>query len=529
MEGLLLAQVLDELGERLPAEHLAWRFDGPHTAVLPLVPEGALWVFDRLPHPRVELRRDLPDASARPETGFQALLAARAAGPLVAAEQPALDRVVRFRFGQGSGFVSTPPVDLVVELTGRNGNLILLGADGVIVGAAREIGPEMNRYRQVRPGLRYEPPPPYEKLDPRSAGRDALRDALRGRRLKKLRTVVDGVGPELTAAIAALAGVGDGVPLDGDALEAVLDALAKVVADPSGAAREALDRPDLATLRARERREADLRRWTGHLRERSGLIEKRLRDAERTVAAADDAERLRTEADLLLAHLVRVPTGVERVELPDWDGTPRTLKLDASRSPAENAEARYAQARRREDRAEQALERSERLQRELDELAAQLGEVDRLDDATLRAHVASLAPRRQERRSGPGLRYVGPHGFPIAVGRNARDNDAVTFKLARSRDLWLHVQGWHGSHVVVLAGGREVPFDTVLFAAKLAAGHSKASGGDNVPVDYTLRKHVWKVKGAPAGAVHYAHQKTVYVTPSRNPAGEASREAGVSD
>lgn len=49
MEGLLLAQVLDELGERLPAEHLAWRFDGPHTAVLPLVPEGALWVFDRLP------------------------------------------------------------------------------------------------------------------------------------------------------------------------------------------------------------------------------------------------------------------------------------------------------------------------------------------------------------------------------------------------------------------------------------------------------------------------------------------------
>lgn len=529
MEGLLLAQVLDELGERLPAERLAWRFDGAHTAVLPLVPHGALWIFDRLPHPRVEMRRELPDASARPETGFQALLAARAAGPLLAAEQPALDRVARFRFGEGGGFVSSPPVDLVVELTGRNGNLILLDAEGVIVGAAREIGPEINRYRQVRPGLRYQPPPPYEKLDPRTCGPAALRDALRGRRLKKLRTIVDGVGPELTAAIAALAGVSDDAPLEGEALEAILAALTKVVDDPSGAAREALDRPDLATLRARERREADLRRWTGHLRERIGLIEKRLHDAERTVAAADDAERLRTEADLLLAHLKRVPTGADRVELPDWDGTPRLLTLDASRAPAENAEARYDQARRRETRAEQALERSERLQQELDELRTQLEEADRIDDASLRSRVAAIAPRRQERPTGPGLRYVGPHDFPIVVGRNARDNDAVTFKLARSRDLWLHVQGWHGSHVVVLAGGREVPFDTVLFAARLAAGHSKASGGDNVPVDYTLRKHVWKVKGAPAGAVHYAHQKTVYVTPSRNPGRDANREAGVSD
>jgi predicted ribosome quality control (RQC) complex YloA/Tae2 family protein len=82
------------------------------------------------------------------------------------------------------------------------------------------------------------------------------------------------------------------------------------------------------------------------------------------------------------------------------------------------------------------------------------------------------------------------------------------------------VQGWHGSHVVILADGREVPFDTVLFAARLAAGYSKAAGGDNVPVDYTTRKNVWKVKGGPPGAVRYTQQKTVYVTPSRNPAAE---------
>lgn len=520
MEGLLLAQVLDQLRVRLPAERLGWRFDGSHTSVLPLVPDGALWIFDRLPNPRIELRADQPSSSGAGATSFQSLLAARAAGPLIGAEQPALDRIVRLRFGAGTGFVATTPVDLIVELTGRNGNLILVDPDDVILGAAREIGSDVNRYREVRPGLRYQPPPPYDKLDPRHCDRSDLRASLQGRRLKKMKTVVDGVGPELTAAIAALAGVSDATPLDDDELERVLDALAKVVADPAGAARAALDRPDLATLRARERREADLRRWTGHLRERITLTRKRLRDAERTVEAADDADRLRHEGDLLLAYLARVPSGAKHVDLPDWEGGEIEVDLDPSKAPAENAEARYAQARRREARAEQALARSETLAGELEALERQLAAADELDDAELHAKVEALAPKRQERRKGPGLRYEGPHEFPIVVGRNARDNDEVTFKLARSRDLWLHVQGWHGSHVVVLSGGREIPFDTVLFAARLAAGHSKASGGDNVPVDYTARKHVWKVKGAPAGAVHYAHQKTVFVTPSRNPAGE---------
>lgn len=520
MEGLLLAQVLDGLRARLPAERLAWRFDGPHTAVLPLVPDGALWLFDRLPHPRVELRSDQPSTGAGPSTGFQALLAARATGPLIAAEQPGLDRVARFAFGPGRGFVEADPVVLVAELTGRNGNLILLDEDGMILGAAREIGADVNRYREIRPGLHYVPPPPYEKLDPRSASAGELRAALSGRRLRKARQLVDGVGPELTETIAVLAGVSDETPLEGDDLDAIVSAVRDVVDDPAGAARRALGRPDLAALRDRERREADLRRWTSHLRERLGLARKRLSDAERTLEAAEQADRLRHEGDLLLARLRQVPTGAASVTLPDWDGSDATLTLDPARTPAENAEARYAQARRREARAERALERVTSLGEEIDALTADLDGASGLTDDQLRSRVAELAPKRQPRRTEPGLRYEAPHGFEVIVGRNARENDVVTFRLARSRDLWLHVQGWHGSHVIVRSGGRELPFDTVLFAARLAAGHSKAAGGDNVPVDYTERKHVWKVKGAPAGAVHYAQQKTVYVTPSRNPAAE---------
>ena len=105
----------------------------------------------------------------------------------------------------------------------------------------------------------------------------------------------------------------------------------------------------------------------------------------------------------------------------------------------------------------------------------------------------------------------------MLVGRNARENDAITFRMGKSRDVWLHVQGYRGSHVLIQARNREVPFDTVLFAASLAAGHSQARNSENVPVDYTLKKNVWKVKGKPLGAVHFSHQRTVYVDPVRNP------------
>jgi predicted ribosome quality control (RQC) complex YloA/Tae2 family protein len=520
VEGLLLAQVLDALRARLPAERLDWRFAGEHTAVLPLVPDAALWLFDRPPNPRIELRDDQPSGAGGARTGFQELLRARAVGPLVAADQPGLDRVVRLRFGPGRGFVEAPAVELVAELTGRNGNLILVDERGIIVGAAREIGADVNRYRQVRPGLPYRPPPPYEKLDPRTASRDELASVLEGRRPAQVKRAVDGVGPELTEAVLALAGVPTDARLEGRDLDAFLAALGEVVADPAEAAQRALGRPDVATLRARERREADVRAVRSHLTDRLALAEKRIVDAERTLRTADDAARLRGEGDLLLAHAHRVPPGSDRVTLPAFEGGETELSLDPSASAAANAQARYDRARRREARAERALRRADALERERAELAAALAGLDDATDEELRERAAALAPARQRTRREPGLRYRAPHGFTVVVGRNARENDVVTFRVARSRDTWLHVQGWHGSHVVILADGREVPFDTVLFAARLAAGHSKAAGGDNVPVDYTTRKNVWKVKGGPPGAVRYTQQKTVYVTPSRNPAAE---------
>jgi predicted ribosome quality control (RQC) complex YloA/Tae2 family protein len=511
VEGLRLAAALRPLQERLPCDRLAWRFPDADTLVLPLVPHGAVWVDLRLPRPRLAVTDRLP-APTGPATPFQALLAARALGPLVAAEQSALDRRASLHFGADAGFVPAPAVELVLELTGRLGNAILVDGAGRVLGAWRDVGADVNRYRQVRAGLLYVPPPPYDKLDPRTAEPATVRSALRGRPLSRAHKRVDGVGPELSALWAARAAVDPDAPLEDADLEAAVAALPDLVARPDGE-----DLPvDVAAAPRSARRAAWTQRAEKALAARAKLLERRLEDAARAEEAEAEAARLRAEGDLLLAHAHAVPRGAERVALPGFDGTEVALALDPALGAAANAERRYDRARRRSARAARARGLRAEVAREAAEVAAQRAALDALDDADLEALAERLdPPRAKAARKVPGLRVVGPHGFEVVIGRNARENDDVTFRVARSLDVWLHAQGVHGAHVVVRSGGRELPVETLRFAAELAAGHAEVGDEDLVLVDHTLRKHVWKVKGMPAGAVHYAHQRTLAVRPRR--------------
>lgn len=506
-----MAAALRPLRERLPSGRLPWRFPDADTLVLPLVPHGALWVDLRLPRPRLALREEAPPAAAA-ATPFQALLAARAVGPVVAAEQAALDRRASLHFRADAGFVPAPAVELVLELTGRHGNAILVDDGGRVLGAWREVGADVNRYRQVRAGLAYVPPPPYDKLDPRAADPSLVRSALRGRPLSQAHRRIDGVGPEGTATWAARAGVDPAEPLEGTALDAALAALPDLVARPEGDAAPV----DLAADRRAARRAAWAQRVEKAYAARTALLERRLEDAARAEQADVEAARLRAEAGLLLAHARSLPRGADRAELTGFDGAAVALVLDPALSAAANAEKRYDRARRRAARAARARAQHAEVAREADELGARRAALTELDDAALEALAERLdPPRTKAARKVPGLRVVGPHGFEVVIGRNARENDDVTFRVARSLDVWMHAQGVHGAHVVVRSGGRELPVETLRFAAELAAGHAEVGDEDLVLVDHTLRKHVWKVKGMPAGAVHYAHQRTLAVRPRR--------------
>ncbi len=516
MEGLLIAEQLQALNPHLPTPRYAWRFPDPYTFVLPLA-KGALWLYNKPPNPQVAFKDELPTPMGA-HTGFQDLLVARAVGRLENITQPKLDRALALHFAAAEGFVSTPPVVLIAELTGRNCNLILTDTDGLILGVAREVTAEINRFRQLRAGLHYGPPPPYEKLDPRTAPYEALREALTGRTLNSIRKIVDGVGPELTRALTLQTGFAKDHKLEEADMDALLSALRRLSEEPSRVMREVVGLPDIETVRESEARELQLQRLRSALSKQRQLLEKRLDDIDKTWQAADEADALRAQADVLMAFQRQVPPHADEVTLTDFSGQPLHFRLEPRLDAVGNAQALYERAKKREQRRTQAETREEDIFTELEEVEGLLEGLETLSPTRLNELSETyVAKPKKQVRAQPGIRYRSPQGYSVLVGRNSRDNDTITFRLARSRDVWLHVQGYTGSHVIIQAENKEVPFETILYAAQLAAAYSKAGGSDNVPVDYTLKKNVWKPKGAPAGAVNFTQQKTVYVTPSRRP------------
>ena len=105
-------------------------------------------------------------------------------------------------------------------------------------------------------------------------------------------------------------------------------------------------------------------------------------------------------------------------------------------------------------------------------------------------------------------------GFTVLVGKNNKQNDYLTTKLASPNDIWFHTKDIHGSHVILKNPSENISHDTLIKCAKLAAYYSKGRLSSNVPVDYCFVKYVKKPNGSKPGMVIYTNNKTLNVTPS---------------
>ncbi len=102
-------------------------------------------------------------------------------------------------------------------------------------------------------------------------------------------------------------------------------------------------------------------------------------------------------------------------------------------------------------------------------------------------------------------------GYKVLVGKNNKQNDYITFKLASPNDIWFHVKDIPGSHVILKTQGKTIQDNILLKCAKLAAEHSKAKESTSIQVDYTFRKNVKKQNKSKPGMVYYSNYKTIIV------------------
>jgi predicted ribosome quality control (RQC) complex YloA/Tae2 family protein len=266
-------------------------------------------------------------------------------------------------------------------------------------------------------------------------------------------------------------------------------------------------------------------------------LERTVAALERDLTRAEAAEGDRHRGELLKTVIGRVERGATEVLVADWareDGGRTAVALAPELDVVANMERyfkryrKYANARGGiEDRLLDALTARDAvsdLLARLDTLAAPCAlpsEQRRLALAEATRELAAQAPPRPRqvapaRRDGdapalPYRRFVSRDGIELLVGKGARDNDRLTFQVARGHDLWLHARDVAGSHVIVRARGGAVPSETLLDAALLAAWHSKARGDTVVDVMWTERKHVRKARGAAPGLVTTAATRNLAV------------------
>ena len=515
--------------------------------------------------PRLHLTGANPENPPEPPMFCMLLRKHLSGARLTAVTQPPMERAATFTFDCIDEMGDPVQKRLVAELMGRTCNLYLLGPDGRIIDCLRRIGLDETSKRPALPGLHYQDPEPVLKLDPCSSGFDDYvnllckpgADVLADRLMDEL----GGLSP-LVCREAALFAAGD-VDARVESLNPD-DAAEKLhlffhehlnhpspsfYADAQGTPRQFAFCPirqygecqraesfsalldSFYTLR--DRRDAIRQKSQAVRKTVTNLIQrltKKLAIQEKELTATYDRERLRQLGDIVTANIHRVTKGQTILQAEDfYDEDMKLIDIPLSPilSPQQNA-AKFYKDYTRMKNAEKELTRQMEIARdELQYLKSVLDELNRAQTEQELEEIrqelqsggyvkADTGKRRVKQSKLPPMRFESTDGYPIYVGRNNRQNDELTFRLARKDDIWLHASKVHGSHVIISCGGTTPPDDTITQAAQLAAYYSESTGGQNIPVDVTPVKQVKKIPSGKPGMVIYHTYRTVIANPYKD-------------
>lgn len=479
-------------------------------------------------------------------------------------EDNGFERVVTLLFEGTNEMGDRVRFSLVTELIGKQTNLVLVGADGRIIDSLRRSDIEAGG-RMIQPGALYTLPEKQEKLNVIKTEPSEMIEAVKTAAMplsKALVSVVDGFSPLIAREIVVRAGC-DTDKYSNDLISAeeaaLIGALADfkqklacpkptVLVDDRGVPFEfsytditqygsSAKKTNFATLSElldavyteRDRKE----RVRSYANELFKLVNNLLSRTAKKIAIRKkeqekcaDGDKWRIYGELLKANLYAVERGVPYVDVQNYyDPELKTVRipLNVTLTPAQNAQRYFKEYKKCCNAAAmlgQLIEESENELRYIESVADELGRASSVSDLNeirselaLAGYIRERGDRKKQVRASAPLEFVSPDGHRVLVGRNNRQNDELTLRTASDGDMWFHTKNIPGSHVIVFCNGDELPDETVLFAAELAARHSKAAGSSSVPVDYTRVKYVKKPTGAKPGMVIYKTNKTVYVTP----------------
>lgn len=568
LEGLTLHILTDNLKKELLGGKIAKVFMPSYSSVLLIIKRerdtAALLADFSSGSPLLYLPEQLPERPETPPAFCMLLRKHLEEGRITRIEQSGLDRIITLDIDTIGPARQIVTKQLIFELTGKNSNIIF-AENGIIADSLKHVNKAMSSFRQVMPNIPYLAPPPQSGLAILTASSSEITTALRAvdakTRLAALIAATTGIGKITAAELFATAGIDSAATaLSSDeehrlqtaitGLQQRIQAFASAaqpvyaligrtnqvktilpfapqIVDSGSSVKEL---PDInsalnyaVTLTPIQLPEQEtLQKLVANEIQR--LI-KKLPVLEKDLLTADNAETQRIIADTLMANIYQIKKGQNTCQVLNiYDGELLEIKLSPILSPTENAQAyykRYTKYKRAQSEVQLQIAATQ-------EMLAYLASIDAsLTTATTKNEIAEI--KQELINAGlapqPGKKHKGqpPKSEPLLVklsaettlyiGKNNKQNDHVTFDLARGKDLWFHTKNIPGSHVILKTSLPQATDDNIATAVMLAAYFSKSRGGSKVPVDCTERRFVKKPNGAKPGFVIYTDQTTYYTTP----------------
>jgi predicted ribosome quality control (RQC) complex YloA/Tae2 family protein len=445
---------------------------------------------------------------------------------------------------------------LIIEIMGRHSNIILVDPErNMILDSIHHVTHAINQHRVLLPGRAYVTPPEQDKITPFLADKETFIKKInfnQGKLDSQIVQQFSGISPLLAKEIVHKAGLANRENLS-ESFLTTIQKIKNVDIEPTlitgtdksnfylfplqhvdGNQQTFSGVSELLEKFFHGKAERDRVKQKAHdfarfLSNEKNKNEKKIKKLEKTRDDSQKADQYKLFGELLTAYLHQAKRGdktVQVVNYYDENGSTIEIPLDPQLSPNENAQAYFKKYNKAKKSVEAVAEQIKLAQGEIEyfeTLLQQLEQASPKDVEEIREELIeggylrdrSKQKKKKKKDDKPQLQsYYSSDGTEILVGKNNKQNEYVTNRLGRSTDTWLHTKDIPGSHVLIRSD--QYSEETLLEAAGLAAFYSKAGNSSQVPVDYTLIKHVKKPNGAKPGYVIYDHQKTVYVTPTED-------------
>jgi len=470
-----------------------------------------------------------------------------------------MDKIVCFEASKQTEYGTREDFRLIIELTGKNSNIILLTDTNVILDCLRRIPPSVNSFRTILPTAIYAPPPDTKKQNPFDADFNYYLDYFTKNAddlnmIQAIQGSVSGINRYMARRFLSSAGEDSkfNFSSDPDKLQKIINAILWYFTNLSNAQCICIEKDNITLtlsampptplciiqsseclfalqtfykLQMEQRRinrlQSDILRFIQ--KNKSNLKEKLIK-----VSAGVKKDSEIELKRILAEHLLAFPHQAvqdQSVEIPNlYEESPQfyTIDVNPEISLPQNAQKYYKQYSKEKRTKEASVKIIEEINAELAYLseveyvlenASDLHELELLYEEIFGGKSSPTLSKEAKPSQSLYRRYKLPNGSEAFAGRNNIENDLLTLRLADKEHWWFHAKDFPGSHVILFVKENKLSEENVKYAAMIAAYNSKGKSGSNVPVDYTKRKNVKKPAKAKPGKVIYSGQQTFFVTP----------------